>query len=159
MQESILGQTQEDFGKTVLTPLPGMLHRGGRCGTVDTVKTTLTKADKYARRKRHTAIFSQGGGMSPRKMAVGMSHVGLERDHDRLMSHLDQFAEDTRFLESIRPELQNKYPDYWIAVYKREIVATASTLRELVKELVAKDIPPSQVVLAYLRTEPIAMIL
>lgn len=97
--------------------------------------------------------------MRPKQMAVGAGYGGLEESHQILLSHLVQFTEDSRFLESIRPELQNKYPNYWVAVYKKEVVATAATLKEIAKELAAKDVPISQVVLSYLRTEPIAMIL
>lgn len=97
--------------------------------------------------------------MSPKKMAVGVSQAGLERDHGTLMAHLDQFKEDTQFLESIRPELQHKYPNSWVVVYKREVVSIAPTLKELVKELAVKDIPIAQVVITYLRKEPIALIL
>ena len=49
--------------------------------------------------------------MRPKKMAVGEGYNVLEQNHRTLLSYLDQFADDTRFLESIRPELQNRYPN------------------------------------------------
>ena len=96
--------------------------------------------------------------MNTKRMAVGEG-AGWERDYDTLRSHLDQFAEDTRYLESIRPELRNKYPDRWVAVYKKQIVATAPKLKEIIKELASAGIPAQRTVIDYLRKEPIALIL
>ena len=41
---------------------------------------------------------------------------------------LEQFREDTIFLESIRPELLCQYPDCWIAIYQKEVVGIASKM-------------------------------
>ena len=97
--------------------------------------------------------------MNARQMAVGEAHAAGERDYGTLMSHLDQFAEDTEYLESIRPELRNKYPDCWIAVYKKEVVGVEPTLRQVIRRLAEKDIPASRAVVDYLRKDPIALIL
>ena len=98
--------------------------------------------------------------MNPKQMAVGEGQTGLDSaDLGVLMSHLDQFAEDTRFLESIRPELQSKYPDCWIAVYGKQIVGTSPKLRDLMTQLAKNDVPPSRAVVDFLRKEPIALIL
>lgn len=97
--------------------------------------------------------------MNAKHMAVGEGHAGLEWDHSTLISRLDQFASDTRFLESIRPELHNQYPNCWVAVYNKELVGTAGSLREIVKLLTDRNVPPSRAVIDFLRKEPIALIL
>ena len=97
--------------------------------------------------------------MSPKQMAVGEGRAERERDYNALMSHLDQFAEDTRFLESIRPELQNKYPDCWVAVYQKELAGASPILRVVMKQLADKHIPRGRAVVDFLRKEPIALIL
>ena len=96
--------------------------------------------------------------MNANHMAVG-DGGGTEADYGTIKSHLDQFAGDTRYLESIRPELRNKYPDCWVAVYKKEVVAVKPTLRAVVRTLREQNIPPSRTVIDYLRKEPIALIL
>ena len=97
--------------------------------------------------------------MNAKYMAEGMGHGGTLGDRGELASHLDQFAEDTRFLESIRPELQNKYPNCWVAVYQKQVVGTGTTLKEVIQKLDENDIPKSRAVIDFLRSEPIAMIL
>ena len=97
--------------------------------------------------------------MNAKYMAVGEGNAGLERDYGTIMSHLDQFAQDTKFLESIRPELRNKYPNCWVAVYKKEIVDVGPSLRQVMKNLAQKDILGSRAVIDYLRKDPIALIL
>ena len=97
--------------------------------------------------------------MNARHMAVGEEHAGVERDYGTLKSHLDQFAEDTRFLEAIRPELQNKFPDCWVAVYRKEVVGTGATLGNVMKQLAQKGVPASRAAIDFLRREPISLIL
>ena len=96
--------------------------------------------------------------MNAKQMAVGEGG-GHEPDYGTLKSHLDQFAEDNQYLESIRPELRNQYPNHWIAVYKKEVVGIESSLRRIVQHLLDKNIPPSRTVVSYLRKEPLALIL
>jgi hypothetical protein len=97
--------------------------------------------------------------MRPKKMAVGEGYTDLEQNHSTLLSHLDQFAEDTRFLESIRPELQNRYPDCWVAVYRKELVGSGTTLRDMMKQLADKGVPATRAAIDFLRKDPIALIL
>lgn len=97
--------------------------------------------------------------MRLKQKAVGERHAGVEQNHRRLMSHLDQFTEDTRFLESIRPELQSKYPDCWVAVYRKELVGTAPALRDIMKQLAERGVPASHAVVDFLSKEPVALIL
>lgn len=97
--------------------------------------------------------------MSPKQMAVGEGHAGLEKDHGILKSHLDQFAQDAKFLASIRPELQNKYPDHWVAVYGKELVGTGPTLRDIMRQLADRGVPASRAVVDFLSKEPVALIL
>ena len=97
--------------------------------------------------------------MSSKKMMAESSQYGPDGDIGVISSHFDQFAEDTRFLESIRPELQKQHPDSWIAVYKKRVVCTGSTLREVIQSLDKLEIPKSRAVVDYMKTEPITLIL
>lgn len=97
--------------------------------------------------------------MSSKKMVVGASQSGLENDIGVIASHLDQFAQDTRFLESLRPELQKQHPDSWVAIYKKKVVSTGASLREIMQSLEKQGIPKSRAVVDYLKTDPITLIL
>ena len=76
-----------------------------------------------------------------------------------IQSQLKRFTKDTKFLESIRPELTNKYPDQWIAVYQKEVVAVDKSLKRLIDHLKDTNIPASDTVVELLRTKRIPMIL
>ena len=97
--------------------------------------------------------------MKAKHMAVSGGHASSERDYGTLISHLDQFAEDTQFLESIRPELRNKYPNCWVAVYKKQVVEVGPSLKQVMRNLAVRDIPGSHAVVIFLSKEPIALIL
>jgi hypothetical protein len=97
--------------------------------------------------------------MVRRVMAVGGGAANLMHDWASLTTRFDQFKEDTKFLESIRPELQNEYPNCWIAVYEKKVVGTGQKLKDIIQQLDDGNIPKSRAVIDYLRTEPITMIL
>ena len=97
--------------------------------------------------------------MRSRHMAFGKGREDLMDRRDALTSDLDQFAQDAAFLESIRPELLNKYPDCWVAVYKKRVVASGPVLRDVVKQLSERGFPRTRVVVDYLTTEHRALIL
>ncbi len=96
--------------------------------------------------------------MNGKYIAEGVEH-GAGGTGSEIASHLDQFSQDTMYLASIRPELQNKYPDHWVAVYEKKIIATAPTLKEVMRTLQANKIPTARAVVDFLRAEPIAMVL
>lgn len=97
--------------------------------------------------------------MLRRYTAVGGGVGDPMRDRRTLTTHLDQFREDTEFLENLRPELQKKYPNCWVAIYKKQVVGTGATLKEVIQELEKNNVPKSRAVIDYLRTEPITMVL
>ncbi len=95
----------------------------------------------------------------PKEMAVGKTSAGMGQELKEAKIYLDQFTDDTKFLESIRTELHHQYPNCWIAIYKREVVSTAPTLKEVMRKLTERNIPKSRAVIDFLREKPIAMIL
>jgi len=82
----------------------------------------------------------------------------IARD-EMLKSQLGHFAGDVSFLEAIRPELLAKYPEQWIAVFGKQVVANDRSLKGIIRQLNELGIPSAQAVLQFLTKEPIALIL
>ena len=97
--------------------------------------------------------------MVKKHMAVGSGVFDLIEDRLMIIDHLDQFRDDTNFLESIRPELQNQYPNRWVGIYQRRVVGTGATLKEVIRKLDEKGVPKSRAVIDFLRTEALRLIL
>ncbi len=70
-----------------------------------------------------------------------------------------QFCDDVDYLNSRWHEVRQDYPDHYVAVYKREIVAACRTLKRVIKELDSKSVPRNVVALRYVSKKPIRMIL
>lgn len=66
---------------------------------------------------------------------------------------INQFKRDTLFLEKHRDELVSKHPNRWVAVYKRQVQAVDSDLKNLLKTLDQKGLPRGQTVVEFLSTE------
>jgi hypothetical protein len=55
---------------------------------------------------------------------------------------LDQFDQDSRFIDQHYDELWGEHPEEWIAVYRGEVVSVARDIETLIKELDDKAIRP-----------------
>ena len=80
-------------------------------------------------------------------------------DSEEIASQLRQFREDSEFLERLRPELQSMYPNCWIAVYEKTVVAVAWTVRDIMQQLEDQKVPKARAVLNLLNTNPVPLIL
>jgi len=68
-------------------------------------------------------------------------------------------SESQDFIESHRKELLQRYPDQWIAVYKRDIVEVDKELRRLVRKLRTSGAPLKYIALEHLKSEEIPVAL
>ena len=72
---------------------------------------------------------------------------------------LRRFNEDVYYLQSIRHDLLQKYLDFWIAIYERNLVAYGKSSAELRKRLERKRIPLNDTVIDFIASERKAMLL
>jgi hypothetical protein len=82
-----------------------------------------------------------------------------EMDPNVVVAMLDQFKEDCMFLDSIAPELRKDYPDHFVAVYQKQVVATGKNLKNLFRLIDKSDVPRGRVAIEFVRSEPVSMIL
>ena len=61
---------------------------------------------------------------------------------------------DVTYFNTNYQEFLNHHPEQWVAVYKQEVVGTNARHRELLKELKAKGIPLSKVVIQRVTRDP-----
>lgn len=93
-------------------------------------------------------------------MASSLTQERWEKAADeKEAGELKRYIKDRQFLESLREELLNKYPEQWVAVYTRELVASAKSLPMLVKLLEEKRITPSKAAIDFMTSRKMAMIL
>ncbi|MBA7692571.1 hypothetical protein ES703_101138 [subsurface metagenome] len=93
-------------------------------------------------------------------MASATTEVSWEkRTGGKEAGEFKRYIGDRQFLESLREELLNKYPEQWVAIYTRELVASAKSLPMLVKLLEQRRITPSKAAIDFLTSRKMAMIL
>jgi hypothetical protein len=74
----------------------------------------------------------------------------MEESPEELQQSLDRFRADAMYAEEHREELLRKYPERWIAIYMRKVVATAENPDELFRKVEQKGIRPGKVVHRYM---------
>lgn len=85
--------------------------------------------------------------------------TNLSLDEPQFVAQFDQFKADTEFLESLRPELIQKYPGQWVAVYRKRVVATDKSLKNVIKQLDESGVPKSRTVIDCMVVERVSLIL
>lgn len=70
-----------------------------------------------------------------------------------------RYDEDQKWLDRQRSKLVKQYPDTWVAVYKKQVVATHPNLEELLKEVRRKKVKTSDAVIGSLATDEVLMLL
>ena len=58
-----------------------------------------------------------------------------------LQRELQRFQDDAHYYDAHRTEYLEKYPEHWVAIYCKHVVATARQHQELLRELTALGIP------------------
>ena len=66
---------------------------------------------------------------------------------------VERYREDALYFAQQHPALLEQYPDAWVAVFDRQVVASAKELDNLLAELDRKGIPRGQVFIEYLSTK------
>jgi hypothetical protein len=82
----------------------------------------------------------------------------MEESPEEIQRDLDRFQNDAIWLGEHREEFLKKYPEQWVAVYHKELVATARSVKGLVHKLERKGIPPGRVVHDFLTEEEFDLI-
>lgn len=75
------------------------------------------------------------------------------------IKEMKEFEEDRIFLEEHKSNLRKKFPNKWVAIYNKQLVAVADDLESLIDELKNKNISPSKAVVEFLPTDETVMIL
>ncbi len=89
-------------------------------------------------------------------------HPGPTRrqlDEPELVEHMRQFEEDSRFLALHHDALLERFPEQWVAVYGERVVAHATNINGVLRNLARKRIPQSRVVVSFLTRKPQTFIL
>ena len=80
---------------------------------------------------------------------------GATEIHEGLRAYSNRVEQ----MEARRAELTKQYPDKWVAMANRDIVAVAESLTALITEVDKQGIPRFGLVVEYLDTKPRNMIL
>ena len=82
----------------------------------------------------------------------------FEFDDEKLTAEFRQFDKDRHFLEAHQSEWLEQYPDMYVAVYGEELVAVASSRKELAEQIRARDIRSGTAYTRYLTTKKVIMV-
>ena len=84
----------------------------------------------------------------------------VERSGEEELAHeLERFGVARAYLTKHRPELTQRYPNQWIAVHKREILAHSPRLSEVERRIRQTGLHRSHVLLEFLTEERSSLIL
>lgn len=61
-----------------------------------------------------------------------------------------QFSEDLAFIDDNRDKLLEDYNEYWLAVYKSQIIAHGKNYNNVLSQVEKRDLPVGQVPIRYL---------
>ncbi len=78
---------------------------------------------------------------------------------DEQYAELQRFHRDTEYLESHWDELLETYPEQWVAIFNREVVAVAPDFDQLLADLKRKDVPIGKARIEHLTSEEDLLIL
>ena len=71
-----------------------------------------------------------------------------------LLDDLRQFGEDCKYLGDNWDKLLEQYPDRWVAVYCKKVIAVALTQEELIRLVSDHGIRPAKTAMKFLNTNP-----
>ena len=97
-------------------------------------------------------------GGRPRTVKV----VRLDEDNPevaRAKAELRRFTEDQRFFGEVYDELLERYPEKWVAVYRKEIVGADADFGRLLKRLKARGYPLRRLAINHVTAETVNWIL
>lgn len=109
--------------------------------------------------------WSEGGGYSMSggtRMVTGTPArevLGRLGDPARVIDDLDRYREAVSRLASQRTRLTRKHPERWVAVHGGEVVAVATTVEELLRQVDEKGLPRRDVIIQFLTRKPYIMVL
>jgi hypothetical protein len=72
---------------------------------------------------------------------------------------LRAFSDDARVLSSKRQHLLERYPNMWVGIYERKVVAKGESLDSVIEQLVALGIPRGRAIVRFISKHPRKMFL
>jgi len=72
---------------------------------------------------------------------------------------LARYRDDTLYFDAHRDEFVATYPDQWVAIYNKQLVAAAHDLPELLQKLHDRGIPRGRAFKEFVATEDVDLIL
>ena len=73
----------------------------------------------------------------------------------RAKAELRRFTEDQRFFGDVYDELLERYPEKWVAVYRKEIVGADADFGRLLKSMKARGYPLSRLAINHVTAETV----
>ena len=77
----------------------------------------------------------------------------------KLIEQIRQFEEDANFLALHHHSLLDNYPEQWVAVYNKTVMAHGTNINAVRRELTAKGVPPDRVAITFLTRKQQTLIL
>ncbi len=78
---------------------------------------------------------------------------------EEIAESLIRFRDATRILSNERPRLIEQYPDQWVAVHARRVVAHGDTIESVLAEVDAQGIARSDVIVRLIETSRRTLVL
>lgn len=76
-----------------------------------------------------------------------------------LKQRLETLREDNRWILARDSYLRKKYPDMFVAIRGKRVVASSPEMDEIIEKLKEKSIDPKTVVIDYISKEPVKLLL
>ena len=86
-----------------------------------------------------------------------LAERGVTVEEDR--AAMRQFREDCIYMGEIQENMAEQYPDLWVAVYHKEVIATASTHTELLEKIAPLVRFPGSAAMGFIYSNPPIFIL
>jgi hypothetical protein len=76
---------------------------------------------------------------------------------ERLGRTMEEFRADWEYLAAHRDELTARFPEKWVAVFDKKVVASSRTLEELLPKLEKKGLKGSTSAIDFLSSKPVTL--
>ena len=86
-----------------------------------------------------------------------LAENGITVEEDK--AAMRQFREDCIYMGEIQENFAKQYPDLWVAVYHKEVIASASTHTELLEKIASMVRIPGSAATGFIYSNPPRMIL
>jgi hypothetical protein len=92
-------------------------------------------------------------------MTIRSTPVSSDNRGAALVEELQQFERDSQFLALHRHTLLDSFPEQWVAVFNKKVVAHGTNINTVRRDLTRKKIPQNRVALSFLTRQKKTLIL